>query len=137
MEEFTQQLRNHGLKKTPIRTSMLKIFKETGEALSQNQIEVALGDYYNRVSVYRALNDLEDSGLIHRVHDAAGTSKFASCKSACSHQKHIDKHAHFCCVNCLSTFCLDEVQVSDVSLPMGYQLQEISVLVKGLCKQCA
>jgi Fur family ferric uptake transcriptional regulator len=137
MKELTEQLRNHGLKKTPIRTSILQIFVDRKEALSQNQIENAMGDFYNRVSVYRALNDLESSGLIHRIHDAAGTSKFASCKSACSHQHHIDKHAHFCCVKCFSTFCLNEVVVSGIALPAGHVSQEISVLVKGLCQQCA
>lgn len=135
MSSEEQLLKNHGLKKTDIRLKVLTEFLQCDHALSHQDLEASLAQI-DRVTLYRTLNSFESKGITHKVLDQHGVSKYALCKSDCSEHAHHDNHFHFHCTNCNKTVCLDDHLTQTISLPKGYQMSDIRLNVRGLCKDC-
>lgn len=135
MNEVVDLLREHKLRKTPGRIDVLDTFREHDFALGHKDIEQALGNKYDRVTLYRIMSNFEDCGLIHRVLDGENATKYALCHANCNDHAHHDNHLHFGCTQCGKTYCLD-FEIPRVSLPANYELEELQILAKGLCAQC-
>ncbi|TAH20300.1 MAG: transcriptional repressor [Cytophagales bacterium] len=129
-------LNTHQVRKTKIRLEVLDFFLSKNYALSHAEIEEAIDKSYDRVTIYRTLKSFEEQGLIHKVLDDSGTSKYALCASNCMSHKHNDAHVHFNCEACGHTFCLEDIPIPAISLPTNYQLIGYSFLVQGVCKDC-
>jgi Fur family ferric uptake transcriptional regulator len=87
----------------------------------------------DRVTIYRVLEWLTMRGLAHRI---AGDDRVWRFNAA--DRGHEPRHAHFQCNHCGDVICLDRAVASrTVRLPSGYRSQEIDLLVKGLCADCA
>jgi|APEBP8051073058_1049385.scaffolds.fasta_scaffold00347_25 Fur family ferric uptake transcriptional regulator len=132
-------LKNKNLRITPARTSVLQIFLRESSALSHADIEKKLGTDLDRVTLYRTLSSFLESGLIHKVPDEAGVQRFAYCNhDHHEHEgEHIHTHVHFNCNACAKTFCLDDIHIPPVNLPMGFTQAESVYLVKGICNSCS
>jgi len=126
-------LEKHQLRKTKIRLEILQLFGQKQYALSQNDIEENLQNF-DRVTVYRTLKSFEEQGIIHRIIDEAGISKFAVCANCQVHHHH-DRHIHLSCVQCGNTFCLDQ-SIPPIQAPKGYTFLEYTLLAKGICINC-
>ena len=126
----------HQIRKTKIRLDILEFFLSKNYALAHAEIESAIDKGYDRVTIYRTLKSFEEQGLIHKVLDESGTSKYALCASHCISHKHTDAHIHFNCEQCGHTFCLEDVPIPAVQLPIDYQLVSYNFLVQGICKDC-
>jgi Fur family transcriptional regulator, ferric uptake regulator len=133
--QLVETLRSSGLKKTTVRIAVLKQLTESGNALSQPELETVFEGRENRVTVYRVLRDFEEKGLIHRVYDVEGTARFALCRS-CTEYQHHDEHLHFNCIECKNVICLDSVHVSIPILPIGFKVKNIHFTVEGVCEKC-
>ncbi len=129
-------LMTHRVRKTKIRLEVLDFFLSKTYALSHSEIENAINQSYDRVTIYRTLKSFEEQGLIHKVLDESGTAKYALCASHCVSHKHNDTHVHFSCESCGHTFCLESVPVPPIQLPADYQLIGYNFLVQGVCKDC-
>jgi len=129
-------LKEHGLKKTHARVRVLTSLIHTKHALSHAEIEKAMLPDADRVTVYRVLLDLENSGIIHKTFDHMGVAKYALCASDCASHQHHDEHVHFHCTSCNETMCLDTLKAPTVKLPKGYALQSVQLAVTGICKNC-
>ncbi|MCB0634088.1 MAG: transcriptional repressor, partial [Lewinella sp.] len=117
-------LQQHGLRITAIRDKVLQIFLEAGHrALSNADIEKHF-DRLDRITLYRTLRTFEEKGLIHQVIDNSGTPKFATCSEHCAEHDHHDDHAHFHCVKCEKTVCLEDTTLPDVKIPVGFKVEE-------------
>ena len=127
----------HKVRKTKIRLDILNFFLSKNYALAHSEIELAIDANYDRVTIYRTLKSFEEQGLIHKVLDESGTSKYALCASHCISHKHNDAHIHFNCEKCGHTFCLEDIAIPFVSLPADYQLISYNFLVQGVCKDCS
>ncbi|MBL7942931.1 MAG: transcriptional repressor [Flavobacteriales bacterium] len=123
------------MKVTPVRLSILQLLQQHGYACGQNDIESELPDS-DRVTIYRALRDLESSGILHAVTDKSGTKKFALCHADCEEGKHADHHVHFSCSDCGETYCLHHVEVPEIRNPRGYAVEQVALLMSGTCKSC-
>lgn len=132
-----QILTQYQLRHTACRVAILDLFLAQSFALAQADIEKNLDTEYDRVTVYRTLRSFLDKGVLHKVLDSNSTPKFALCTSTCTSQTHNHQHLHFKCEMCNQTTCLDKLGVPALTLPEGYQIQEINVLVQGVCKSCA
>ncbi len=130
-------LATHQVRKTKIRLEVLDFFLSKNYALSHAEIENAISESHDRVTIYRTLKSFEEQGLIHKVLDDSGTSKYALCASNCISHRHNDAHVHFNCEKCGHTFCLEEVAIPSIQLPSDYQLIGYSFLVQGICKDCS
>jgi Fur family transcriptional regulator, ferric uptake regulator len=131
----TQMLKEHQLRSTSSRSTILNLFIRNGHALSYSDIERQVAETYDRVTVYRTLKTFLDKGVIHKVLDDGGALKYALCNDHCSTEHH-HNHVHFKCTLCGQTNCLDDVEVPGVKLPQGYKANEMNLLIQGTCSRC-
>ncbi|MGF1532072.1 MAG: Fur family transcriptional regulator [Bernardetiaceae bacterium] len=129
-------LQDHGLRITHARKRVLSFFNQYHNALSHSEIERALGEELDRVTIYRTLKSFEEVGLIHKVPDDGAVVKYAACQSACDQHAHHDRHVHFKCTSCEQTACLNEAYITLPDLPKGYAAADFQVLVTGTCPKC-
>lgn len=128
-------LRRAQLRVTPTRLQVLELFLHHPHALPHSEVEARV-TAFDRVTLYRTLTTFTERGLLHRVPDDAGITKYALCTD-CSEHHHHDNHVHFKCVNCGNTLCLAQSILPRVEVPEGYRVQDISLLVQGICPSCS
>lgn len=138
MEEakLKDMLRGTGLRYTRQRGEVLHLFREHDTALTQAELEKMLPSQFDRITLYRILRSFEASGLLHKVLDDSGTTRFALCRTGCSEHEHHDEHVHFRCSSCAKTLCLPEVAIPVVKLPQGYVFGDAKLLIDGICPEC-
>ncbi|MEM7103543.1 MAG: transcriptional repressor [Bacteroidota bacterium] len=111
-----------------------KMIRESEVAVSHSDIMAELGKTRNRVTIYRALDRLVEEGVIHRIVNIDGVSKFAACQT-CGDKHHYHNHIHFSCTECNEVTCLDDVEPS-FNLPSGYSVNEVNFTISGVCNKC-
>lgn len=122
-------LKKHNLKSTGCRKFILNELLNCGAALSENEIKQKLPDLFDRVTFYRSLKILEECTIIHRIVLPDSSVKYALNYTFSS-------HAHFHCVECGSVICMDTDIVNLSSLPNGFTLNSMNVLLEGICPKC-
>ena len=130
-------LRRNQLSVTGSRRKILELFLQQDGALSHSDIEKKASEKFDRVTVYRTLQAFVEKGLIHSIPTADNSIRYALCKDDCTAGQHRDDHVHFICNSCGNTVCLEEVVVPGIKLPRGYVVQQVEMLVSGICKSCA
>ncbi|MBK7475821.1 MAG: transcriptional repressor [Haliscomenobacter sp.] len=130
-----QLLKAHSLRRTAIREQVLNVFLQRKEAVSQSDLEQALG-HPDRITLYRTLRTFEEKGLVHRAIDGTDKLKFALCSSGCSHHKHQDQHAHGHCEHCGRTICMEGVWLPELQSVDGFQVKSTFLIVQGVCSDC-
>lgn len=135
--QVAELLRLHELKKTPARLTVLKALSQSNFAVGFAELEDAIGDLADKVTLYRLLKSFEDKGIIHKTIDHEGAPKYALCKEECGNHKHVDRHIHFSCTRCNKTSCLPSVTIPTVKLPRGYVAEAFQFNISGICKTCA
>ncbi len=135
-QEIKNILKDFKLRNTNCREEILDVFLQRDFALSHADLETNISETFDRVTVYRTLKTFLDKGIIHKVLDDEGVTKYALCRDHCTHTEHHHEHVHFKCVQCGLTNCLDSVQIPSIHLPAGYKLLETNLLVQGVCRTC-
>lgn len=130
-------LEKHKLKKTTTRMDILRLYLSQSHALSHSDLEQALGSDFDRVTLYRTLHTFEEKGIIHKVPDDSGATKYALCAEACSEHHHHDEHIHFSCTKCGNTYCLDHYPIPKIQLPEEFKTESLHLYAKGICRKCA
>jgi Fur family ferric uptake transcriptional regulator len=136
-KKIDELLRKSQLSVTGGRRKILELFLQHDGALSHSDIEKKAGEKFDRVTVYRTLQAFVEKGLIHSIPTSDNSIRYALCKDDCSAGQHRDDHVHFICNSCGNTVCLEEVVVPSIKLPRGYVVQQVEMLVSGVCKSCA
>jgi Fur family ferric uptake transcriptional regulator len=127
------QIRATGARATPARIRVLQLLRDAPAALTHHDIEAALGDaMLDRVTLYRVLDWLVESGLAHKSADASRVYRF----SLAAPGEHT-AHAHFRCEACGRVFCLDAAPPPPPVLPEGFQLSRMDIDLRGHCAACA
>ncbi len=129
-------LKKHGLRLTKSRKEILDVFLNWKFAISHSFLEESLKEAHDRVTIYRTLYSFLDKGIIHKVPDEGGSTKYALCGQTCETHHHHDNHVHFKCEICLQTNCIEEVIIPSIELPDGFVAKEMGVLIMGICKKC-
>ena len=137
MNPAIQTLKAFKLRHTNGREEVLDLFLSAGHALAHNDVESGLGPDHDRVTIYRTLRTFLDKGLLHKVLDDEGGTKYALCRETCADGHHHHDHVHFKCENCGQTTCLDHVSIPPVVLPEGYSRKETNLLIQGVCRGCS
>ena len=130
-------LRKRKLRNTDCRVKILECFQQHNYALTQGLLEQELHAEYDRVTIYRTLKSFVDSGLIHKILDDEGGIKYALCSDDCSPSSHNHSHVHFKCEVCGQTTCLESIPVPMIALPENFEMDEVNVLISGICGQCS
>jgi Fur family ferric uptake transcriptional regulator len=129
-------LGNYNLRNTNSRKAVLLFFLRNNYALSQLDIENAIGDLFDRTTIFRTLKTFLKSGLIHKVLDEGGGAKFALTQSATTECEYFNEHIHFKCRHCGLINCIANVGVPQIQLPAGYKVEKSNVLYEGTCNNC-
>lgn len=135
METVAKILQRNKLKLTPLREAVLNELIATGKGLSKQDLRNSLKLPYDRSTLFRTLNIFEEKDLLHKVIDEEGTARYAF--SPPDLPKFLKSHAHFYCLRCKSTFCLDySIALAQIQVPEGFQKQGVEMQVRGICKKC-
>jgi|AntRauTorckE6833_2_1112554.scaffolds.fasta_scaffold30962_2 Fur family ferric uptake transcriptional regulator len=129
-------LREHKLKATQSRISVLSLFLEVDRGLSSPEIEQALEqESIDRVTIYRTLDSFEQAGIIHKIPSEDHFQLFAL---TLNHIHCTQTHAHFHCEKCDQTICMpiSNKKLLYSELPSHFTAQQATVLFNGVCAEC-
>jgi Fur family transcriptional regulator, ferric uptake regulator len=138
MADSKLSLGDFNLRPTACRNEVLSAFQLVDYALSQYDIVQSLSAQFDRVTIYRTLKTFLTQGLIHKVLDDHGSTKYALCKELCHQGEHVHQHdhVHFKCQSCGQTICLETVIIPAIPLPTKFIKQESNLLIQGICEHC-
>ncbi len=128
------QFENRNIKPTAMRELVLKVLSEQKAAISLTDLEQKF-DKVDKVTLYRTLKTFEENKLIHSIDDGTGSIKYALCRESCQCHPE-DLHVHFFCTKCKQTYCLNDIPIPSVNLPVHFTLENINMVVKGVCSNC-
>ena len=132
----TESIREKGLKATPVRLKVLELLQNSPLAFAHTELEATFSNV-DRITLYRVLKDFEEAGIVHKIIDMEGVTRFAVCKHSCPDSTHSEDHVHFNCRECHKMFCLDNIHIPLIKLPAGFRSSGINTLVHGTCKDCS
>jgi Fur family ferric uptake transcriptional regulator len=129
-----KRFETRNIKPTAMRELVLKVLSEQKAAISLADLEQKF-DKVDKVTLYRTLKTFEENKLIHSIDDGTGSVKYALCRETCQCNPE-DLHIHFLCTKCKQTYCLTDIPVPSVSLPAQFTLENINMVIKGICSNC-
>lgn len=133
----SQDLRNAGLKVTLPRMKILEILERQQGArhLSAEDVYRILldeGEKIGLATVYRVLTQFEAAGLVRRHHFEGGNSVFELNRGG--------HHDHLVCLRCgrIDEFTDEEIEARQrrIAERLGYELQDHSLILYGICPAC-
>ena len=128
-------LKQHEIKKTPARMSMIYTLQSSKYPMSEYEIKEQMADLYDRVTFYRNVQTLSSAGIIHKIVADNTTVRYAL--NCCEHgHNHTAEHAHFFCETCKNVVCLNQLKIPAYDLPNGYKFADCDVIIKGTCEKC-
>lgn len=133
MTPIQQKLRSVHLRITPSRIQILELLETHSAPMSHNEILTRLPEL-DRVTLYRVLDALVGTGLVHRVQGTDAAWRF------CAHNLDGDGcpggHPHLMCEKCGVMTCLATQSLPHVDTPDDFFVQHKQMLVVGICKAC-
>jgi len=134
--ELKDLLRSHSLRCTAARVAVLQCLSQAEAPSNAGEIVNALDAHrINRSTVFRALTDLSEAGLVLCLDIGGGARRFELApETGGVHQA----HPHFLCDECGRVYCLAASQVVLKNGPRGKALpgQATEVIIKGRCTRC-
>ncbi len=135
MIEHEKILVNNKIKPTAMRILVLKFLLDSKRAVSLRDVETFF-DLADRTTLYRTLQTFQEQGIVHKIDDGTGITKYALCEENCKCEIETDLHLHFRCTKCLETVCLTQHKIPHITLPEGFIAENVNLVVKGLCEKC-
>ena len=105
-----------------------------GSAISAKNLIDRLSSEFNKTTIYRVLDKLEDDGILHSFLGMNGLKWYAKC-NGCSSKKHHDAHPHFQCLDCGKVDCLEDINVNVPQIP-NRKIEVSQLLIQGKCENC-
>ena len=128
-------LEQHGIKLTANRILIAKIMSTLDYPISMKELETMLLTM-DKSSIFRTLSHFKSHHLVHQMEDGNDIVRYELCHSH-SEEEDEDIHVHFYCEHCHRTFCLNEIPVPQVNLPVGYRQTAVNYMIKGICPDCS
>lgn len=121
------------IRKTESVEILLNEFKKNSVAISAKKLVERLNSKFNKTTIYRVLDKLEEDGVLHSFLGKNGLKWYAKC-SGCSANKHNDVHPHFQCLDCGKVDCLT-VSITLPKIP-NRKIEVSQLLIQGKCEEC-
>jgi len=134
-EKADKKLKKKNIKPTAMRELVLKVLTEQKTAISLSELESRF-EKADKTTLYRTLKTFEKNKLIHSIDDGSGMVRYALCSDSCTCDPE-DLHVHFYCIKCKKTYCLNDIPVPTINLPAGFALENVNMVVKGICSNCS
>ncbi|NHF61436.1 transcriptional repressor [Flavobacteriaceae bacterium TP-CH-4] len=135
MNEIEIFLASKNVRPTAMRILVFRWLAKRKTAVTLTDMEVFF-EKSDRTTLYRTIKTFEENGIVHRINDGGGIPKYAICAEGCRYGEHHDLHLHFHCTRCDETSCLTDHQIPQVNLPKGYLVEDMNLVVNGLCDSC-
>jgi Fur family ferric uptake transcriptional regulator len=144
-----KELLRHGkLRVTSVRMAILRTLGTSPVAMDAAEVADALhaaGDEADRVTVYRTLNSLVDSGIAHRVDPGDRIFRFSlTDHGRCTGEHHAHEHPHMVCDTCGAVECIMDAEVvikprTDAEPPsrQKFKVTQQDIMLHGTCDRCA
>ncbi len=133
-KNIDKKLSLRNIRPTAMRALVLKVLTDENKALSLTDLEKKF-ETADKATLFRTLKTFEKNKLIHRIDDGSGAVRYAVCHDSCQCSPQ-DLHVHFLCVKCNNTFCLHEIPIPTINLPVGFSMESVNMVVKGVCPNC-
>jgi Fur family ferric uptake transcriptional regulator len=137
-EQHASAIRNVGLRVTQPRIAVLHVLSKAVRPISHADLIDALdGQGFDRVTLYRNLNDLADAGIVARTDVGDRVWRFELRSESDSHS---GMHPHFTCTDCGSVSCLPDNAIRIATsgrLPRAVRQHSVEVSLRGLCDRCS
>lgn len=127
-------LQARDIKPTAMRMLILKHMLVFSRAFKLSDLEAVM-ETVDKSTIFRTITLFHEKQLIHSIDDGSGAIKYSVCSSNCNCSIS-DTHAHFYCLHCYKTFCLDKVAVPDLKIPDNLVPISINLVIKGFCEEC-
>ena len=121
------------IRKTKSVEAIVNEFNNSSVAISAKNLIERLVGQFNKTTIYRVLDKLEEDGVLHSFLGKDGLKWYAKCHG-CSAEEHKDVHPHFQCLDCGKMDCLS-VGVSIPQIP-DRKVMISQVLIQGICGDC-
>ena len=121
-------------RKTKTVELVLELFREKRYAIPVVDIVSIFANKMNKTTVYRILQRLEDSGILHSFVDKEGLKRYAKGDQRKSNTINQIIHPHFLCDDCGISICLP-LEISTPSIP-NYTINSSDHLYSGQCQDC-
>ena len=128
--------RERQLRLTPVRELVLKLIWQSHQPIGAYELLPALAEAgFNSAppTVYRALEFLQEQGLVHRI---ASLNAFVGCP----HPEQRHQGCFLICRSCHSTSELDagpvHATLEQSAATVGFRIEQETVEVTGLCPNC-
>ena len=121
-------------RKTKTLKIVLDLFDKRDNAYSVVELVSIFSKKMNKTTVYRILDRLEDSGLLHSFLDKDGLKRYAKESSIINTSQKNTDHPHFVCDDCGISTCLP-LEVSIPSIP-NFKINNSEHLYTGQCHDC-
>lgn len=135
MSNLEEILKNNKVRPTAMRILVLQYLLKKDIAVSLTDIENYF-DNVDRTTLYRTLKTFVNQGIVHKIDDGTGVTKFALCEENCHCEVEKDLHVHFHCNKCEETICLPNNKIPTIEIPNNFVAEEINLVVKGICEKC-
>ena len=122
------------LRKTKPVKLLLDLFDKKDSAISIVELVSIFSGKMNKSTVYRILNRLEESGLLHSFLGNDGLKRYAKGDQRPKISKSTVMHPHFLCEDCGISSCLP-LEISTSSIP-NYTIKSSEQLYLGQCNNC-
>ncbi|MFO0915801.1 MAG: transcriptional repressor [Pirellulales bacterium] len=135
LEQTRGQLREAGLRATPARIALLEFLsKQTGPVSHQEACDALASSAIDKSTVFRALQDLGETGLVRRMELGDHVWRFELVGPGATADASGNGHPHHLCVDCGHITCLT---ASDVRINFSKSIGTIAeVLLRGTCPDC-
>ena len=110
---------------------LLNTFKDLN-AFSIIELVEKFKDDMNKTTVYRILDRLEKTNILHSFIDKDGLKRYA--KNITNESDMPNRHPHFLCEDCGVSSCIE----IDIGVPtiQNYKIKNSEHLLIGQCKRC-
>lgn len=120
-----KELKLHGIRCSDAKILVLDLIKQQKTAFRTADLIEKLETKVDKVTVYRALNQFYEKGLIKEILNTKKGRYFEQKGSS---------HGHFYCISCQKIECL---KTPDLSLSLkNKEITEVSLSVCGFCENC-
>jgi len=121
-------------RKTKSLKSVIDLFNSTDNALSASELIAKFKDKMDKTTVYRILDRLIQSEILHSFTDNQGVKRYIKSKNDNLSETISNKHPHFLCLHCGISSCLT-VEIKIPKIP-EYKIKSSEHLLIGECKTC-
>lgn len=140
MDNYIEKLTDAGLKITPRRKALIRLFSERATHLTPEEVWNSLKKKFVKLGlpgVYRNLESLAECGILARIHQFDGKKHYGLCPAGGDNLHHARHHHHIVCVKCGKVDDIEGCAIEEAVKIKGYKIVSHFLQVNGVCAACS